>query len=260
MSVAVVRSENVFFAYNGIHVLSDVSFTLNAGDYCGLVGPNGAGKTTLIRLLLGLSAPTAGLVSVFGERPSTFRAWKRVGYVPQKLAAFNPHFPATVEEVVGLGLLAKHRFPRRLGKTDRHQIDQACNLMDVGGIKHELIGELSGGQQQRVFIARALAGEPDLLILDEPAAALDPEIREHFFDMLKELNERKQITIFIVTHDIGNIGKYASTLLYLDKRVVFHGSFEQFCVSADMGAYFGPFSQHVICHRHDREPGPVSLE
>ncbi len=257
MSVAVVQAENVSFAYNGIDVLTDVSFALNGGDYCGLVGPNGAGKTTLLRLLLGFSAPTAGSLSMFGVRPSTFRDWKRIGYVPQKLVAFNPHFPATVEEVVGLGLLAKHRFPRRLGKADAQRIERALDLMNVGGIKHELIGELSGGQQQRVFIARALAGEPDLLILDEPTAALDPEIREHFFDMLKELNERKQVTILIVTHDIGNIGKYASTLLYLDKNVVFHGSFEQFCVSADMGAYFGTFSQHVICHRHDLEPGPA---
>ncbi len=98
----------------------------------------------------------------------------------------------------------------------------------------------------------ALVSEPDLLILDEPTAALDPEIREHFFGLLRDLNERSGITILIVTHDIGSIGKYASTLLYLDKKVIFHGTFDEFCFSADMGEYFGPFSQHVICHRHDQ--------
>jgi zinc transport system ATP-binding protein len=257
VSVAVVRAERVSFAYNGAQVLSDVSFTLNIGDYCGLVGPNGSGKTTLIRLLLGFSAPSAGSVSLFGENPSAFGEWKRVGYVPQKLVAFNPHFPATVREIVGLGVLSKHRFPRRLGRSDGALIDMALKVMDIEAIKNKLIGELSGGQQQRVFIARALASEPDLLILDEPTAALDPEIREHFFGMLRELNESNKITILLVTHDIGSIGKYASTLLYLDKEVIFHGSFEAFCVSADMGDYFGPFSQHVICHRHDREVEPA---
>jgi len=257
MSVAVVQTEKVSFAYNGVQVLSDVSFTLNAGDYCGLVGPNGSGKTTLIRVLLGFSAPSGGSVQIFGEDPSAFAAWKRVGYVPQRLVAFNPHFPATVKEVVGLGLLSNHHFPRRLGRSDGALIDLALKMMDIEAIKNKQIGELSGGQQQRVFIARALASEPDLLILDEPTAALDPEIREHFFGMLRELNENNRTTILIVTHDIGSIGKYASTLLYLDKEVIFHGSFEDFCVSADMGVYFGPFSQHVICHRHDRAVEPA---
>ena len=250
MSVA-VQAQELSFAYNSIQVLSDVTFTLSAGDYCGLVGPNGSGKTTLIRILLGLDVPGTGSVALFGETPSAFRDWKRIGYVPQKLAAFNPHFPATVKEVVGLGLLSKHGFPRRPAKHEAASIDRVLTMMDIVEIRNKLIGELSGGQQQRVFIARALVSEPDLLILDEPTAALDPEIREHFFGLLRDLNERSRITILIVTHDIGNIGKYASTLLYLDKRVIFHGSFDEFCFSADMGEYFGPFSQHVICHRHD---------
>jgi zinc transport system ATP-binding protein len=250
MSVA-VRAHELSFSFNSIQVLSSVTFTLTAGDYCGLVGPNGSGKTTLIRILLGLDVPGAGSVALFGETPSAFRDWKRIGYVPQKLVAFNPHFPATVEEVVGLGLLSKHRFPRRPARSEAASIERVLNMMDIAGIRNKLIGELSGGQQQRAFIARALVSEPDLLILDEPTAALDPEIREHFFGLLRDLNERSGITILIVTHDIGSIGKYASTLLYLDKKVIFHGSFDEFCISADMGEYFGPFSQHVICHRHD---------
>ncbi|HUJ89895.1 MAG TPA: metal ABC transporter ATP-binding protein [Syntrophorhabdales bacterium] len=250
MSVA-VRVQELSFSYNSIQVLSNVTFTLNAGDYCGLVGPNGSGKTTLIRILLGFSAPDTGSVALFDKNPLTFGGWDRIGYVPQRLVAFNPHFPATVEEIVGLGLLSKHKFPRRPAKHEEASIDRVLKMMDIVEIKNKLIGELSGGQQQRTFIARALVSEPDLLILDEPTAALDPEIREHFFGLLRDLNERSGITILIVTHDIGSIGKYASTLLYLDKKVIFHGSFDEFCFSADMGEYFGPFSQHVICHRHD---------
>ena len=246
-----VQARALSFAYNSIQVLSGVTFTLNRGDYCGLVGPNGSGKTTLIRVLLGFSAPNTGSVSLFDESPVTFKDWNRIGYVPQRLASFNPHFPASVREIVALGLLSKHAFPRRPAKYESQSIDRVLKLMDIVDIKNKLIGELSGGQQQRVFIARALVNEPDLLILDEPTSTLDPEIREHFFDVLRGLNETSGITILIVTHDIGSIGKYASTLLYLDKKVIFHGSFDEFCISADMGEYFGPFSQHVICHRHD---------
>jgi zinc transport system ATP-binding protein len=250
MSVA-VQTEKLSFAYNSVQVLSDVTFTLTVGEYCGLVGPNGSGKTTLIRMLLGFSAPQKGSVALFDEDPLTFRHWSRIGYVPQRLVAFNPHFPATVNEIVGLGLLSRHKFPRRPAKHETESIERVLKLMDIMEIRNKMIGELSGGQQQRVFIARALVSEPALLILDEPTAALDPEIREHFFNVLRDLNETNRVTILIVTHDIGNIGKYASTLLYLDKKVIFHGTFDEFCISSDMGEYFGPFSQHVICHRHD---------
>ena len=239
------------FSFNSIEVLSNVTFALNRGDYCGLVGPNGSGKTTLIRILLGLTRAERGSVSLFGQSPVAFSEWYKIGYVPQRHASFNSNFPATVYEVIGLGLLSRRRFPRRRGKNDDAAIERVLNLMNIAEIKDKLIGELSGGQQQRVFIARALVNEPELLILDEPTAALDPEIREHFFSLLRDLNGKTGITVLIVTHDIGSIGKYASTLLYLDKRVVFHGTFDQFCLSAEMGEYFGPFSQHVICHRHD---------
>jgi zinc transport system ATP-binding protein len=114
-----------------------------------------------------------------------------------------------------------------------------------------LIGELSGGQLQRVLVARAIVNEPDLLILDEPTTALDPETREIFFNTLQKLNKSKNTTIILVTHDMGSIGKYASKLLYLDKSIIFYGSFENFCSSRDMGSYFGEFAQHLICHRHE---------
>jgi zinc transport system ATP-binding protein len=252
---AVVHAGGASFQYNSVEVLTAISFQLARGDYLGLVGPNGSGKTTLIRLLLGFMRPTRGTILLFGQPTEVFDQWQRIGYLPQKPNTFNPHFPATVKEVVGLGLLSRKGFPRRIGKGDAKAVDRALELMDIRNIKQALIGELSGGQQQRVLIARALVNKPELLVLDEPTTALDPESREKFFGTLSMLNREQGVTIIIVTHDIGTIGKYASKLLYVDKRVIFCGSFEDFCISPDMGSYFGEHSQHLICHRHDEEHG-----
>jgi zinc transport system ATP-binding protein len=252
---AIVRASGASFQYNSVEVLASISFQLARGDYLGLVGPNGSGKTTLVRLLLGFMRPTSGKILLFGQQTETFDQWQRLGYLPQKPSTFNPHFPATVKEVVGLGLLSRKVFPRRIGKGDAHAVDRALELMDILNIKQTLIGELSGGQQQRVLIARALVNRPELLVLDEPTTALDPESREKFFSTLSMLNGEQGVTIIIVTHDIGTIGKYASKLLYVDKRVIFCGGFEDFCISPDMGTYFGTHSQHLICHRHDEERG-----
>jgi zinc transport system ATP-binding protein len=248
--------DGLSFRFNSAEVLSGISFALGRGDYLGLVGPNGSGKTTLIRCILGFSKPNEGRVSIMGKDPALFAEWRKIGYLPQKIASFNPHFPATVKEIIALGLLGKKGFPRRLSREDEVAIERALKITGTGSIGNKLIGQLSGGQQQRVLIAKALVAEPELLILDEPTTALDPEARENFFSLMSRLNHELTTTIIIVTHDIGNIGKYASKLLYLDKRVVFFGSFDDFCVSDDMASYFGRFSQHLICHRHDEAIGP----
>jgi zinc transport system ATP-binding protein len=161
------------------------------------------------------------------------------------------HFPATVKEIVTMGLLSKKRFPKRIGASDEMAIDQALEFVGILDIKNKLIHELSGGQQQRVFIARTIIHEPQLLILDEPTVAIDPETRERFFNILENLNQQKQTTIILVTHDIGSIGKYASKMMYLDKQVLFYGTLEEFCHSTDMSHLFGSLSQHLICHRHE---------
>jgi len=250
MSINILSIEGLNFRYNSLEVLSNISFSINAGDYIGLVGPNGSGKTTLIRIILGLMKPTKGHIYLFGVESWKFKEWYKVGYLPQRVL-FNPYFPATVKEIVSLGLLSKRGFSKGLDIPEETMIDEAMGLMDVLDIKNKLIGDLSGGQQQRVLVARAIVNKPELLILDEPTTALDPETREKFFHTLQELNQNKKVTIILVTHDIGSIGKYASKLLYLDKRIVFYGSFEDFCSSVDMGSYFGEFAQHLICHRHD---------
>ena len=250
MSMNILSVEGLNFRYNSLEVLSDITFHMEQGDYIGLVGPNGSGKTTLVKIILGIIKPRKGEISLFGVNSWKFKEWNRIGYLPQRIL-FNPYFPATVKEIVSLGLFSKKGLHQGSGRSEGTIIDDAMRLMDILDIKNKLIGDLSGGQQQRVLVARALVNEPELLILDEPTTALDPETREIFFQALLELNKNRKLTIILVTHDIGTIGKYASKLLYLDKRIIFYGSFEDFCSSADMGSYFGEFAQHLICHRHD---------
>jgi zinc transport system ATP-binding protein len=250
MPTAVIDVRGLGFQYQSVEVLMDISFEIAAGDYVGLVGPNGSGKTTLIRALLGLVRPMTGKVALFGQALEVFQDWYKVGYLPQKASAFNPHFPATVREVVSLGLIARKPFPKRLGQDDRRAVDRALDRLDITNIGQKLIGELSGGQQQRVLIARAIVGDPELIILDEPSAALDPESREHFFNILRNLNQSSRVTMILVTHDIGTIGQYAGKLLYIDRRIIFFGGFDEFCRSENMTALFGGSAQHIICHRH----------
>jgi len=247
----IISVENLSVKYNSSDVFSGITFAVNAGDYIALAGHNGSGKTTLVRAILGLIAATAGSIRIFGASLEGFSDWQKVGYIPQRLVSFSPYFPATVKEVVAMGLLSGKKFPRRLSSKDNAAIDKALSLMDISALKDKKIGELSGGQQQRVIIARALINEPELLILDEPTTAVDPETREKFFEVIDGLNKNKNTTVILITHDTGSAGRYASKLLYFDRKVVFYGTFKDFCESPNMSEYFGTGSQHLICHRHD---------
>lgn len=247
---SILSVKNLHFGYGPAEVLSDVTFAVEKGDYIALAGPNGAGKTTLIKTVLGLLEKFRGTAELFGQDMKSFDGWGRIGYLPQRVNAFNPLFPATVKEVVGLGLLSQKRFPKKFNKKDDAKIMQTLDLMDISDLKDKLVGELSVGQQQRVFLSRALVSNPELLILDEPSTALDPKSRESFFELIEKLNQKQGITIILITHDIAQVGQYANKLLYLDKRVVFYGRFDDFCASKEMTQYFGHFSQHLICHQH----------
>ena len=247
----VLSTKRLCSGYGPVEVLHNITFVVEKDDYIALAGPNGAGKTTLVKTILGLMDKYTGTAELFGQDIRGFKRWDRIGYLPQRVNAFNPLLPAMVREVVGLGLLSQKHFPKNFTKNDAVSIRQTLDLMDIADLADKPIGELSGGQQQRVFLARSLVSNPELLILDEPSTALDPVSRESFFELLKKLNVRKGLTIILITHDTAQIGKYANKLLYLDKRVVFYGSFSDFCRSEEMSSYFGHFSQHLICHQHD---------
>lgn len=246
----IVSTELLSCSYREGRVLEDVSFRVDRGDYVGIVGPNGSGKSTLIKALLGLVTINKGSASLFGVQLSSFRDWYKVGYLPQSLHLVNPVFPATVHETVGLGLLSLKRFPKRLNRDDKLKISTILEELAISDLEHKLIGELSGGQLQRVLLARAIVNDPELLVLDEPTAALDPETRGRFYAMIADINRSRGVTVLLVTHDSGAIGEHASKMLYLDKKILFYGSFDEFCHSPEMSSLFGEHSQHLMCHRH----------
>lgn len=237
----VIRVDDLTFQYNGLDVISHITFAVQKGIYLGIVGPNGSGKSTLIKNILGILKPMQGSVELFGTSLGLFNQWEKIGYLPQRLTALNAHFPATVAEIVQMGL----------PKKDAKNLTRTLKMMAIDHLAPRLIGELSYGEQQRAMLARALLRRPELLVFDEPTTALDPETREMFYSLTREMNLKDGITIILITHDIGIIGQYAKNLLYLDKKVIFSGTFEDFCASRDMTGLFGPTSQHIICHQHD---------
>ena len=240
-----IATQQLCFRYQQSEALHNLTFSIAAGDYVLLAGPNGAGKSTLIRLLLGLVAPSSGTIQLFGFSPRQFRDWHRVGYLPQRVNLFNPLFPATVQEVVALGLLARQRFPKRLKAQERERIHDALRLMAIENLAKRPVSQLSGGQQQRLFLARALVGRPHLLILDEPSGALDPQIRQYLFRLLAQLHQEKGMTIILVTHDVSEIGRYASQLLYLDHALIFYGAVSKWAQAPQRRRFMGRTDAHL---------------
>ena len=236
---------NLTFKYGKHEVLSDISFIVNEGDYIGIVGPNGSGKTTLIKAILGLLPSYQGKIEFKDNNYRTF-----IGYLPQKAIAADALFPAKVEEVVSTGLLSQKHTLRFFNKKDSKAIDSILEKLKISHLKGKRIGNLSGGQQQRVLLARAMVSFPKLLVLDEPTSALDPGIRDEFYELLTGLNKNDNVTILLVSHDVSIIGRYTNKMLYLDRKLLFYGGYEEFCKSERMTEYFGYISQHQICWRH----------
>jgi len=249
MDDPLISVENVSFSLQGMEVLRDISFSLSRGDFMALIGPNGSGKSTLIRIILGILKPSSGRILLMGQEVAQFTQWQRLGYVPQKATHLDPYFPASVREVVALGLLPGKRFPRLLSRQDEAAIERALEQVDMKELKNRRIGELSGGQQQRVFIARAIVNGPDVLFLDEPTAGVDAETQARFYDMLAELNRNKGLAIALITHDFGIITKHVNKVACLNQRLFFHGTHEEFCSSAVVQELLRG-EHHLICHRH----------
>ncbi|MGA1864769.1 MAG: metal ABC transporter ATP-binding protein [bacterium] len=244
-----ISVKGVDFSYGSTKVLSDISFEIRQGDFLAILGPNGSGKTTLIKLVLGLLPLSEGEIVLFGQTIRTFAKWKSIGYVPQNATHIDHFFPASVKEVVSMGLISGKKFPRFLRRNDYALIDKALEKVDMKGIKDRRIGELSGGQQQRVFIARAVVNQPEILILDEPTAGVDAATQTHFYDMLNLLNKQLGITIVLITHDIGAVTRYVTKVACLNQRLVFHGTHEEFCQSSEVEKFIRG-EQHLISHRH----------
>ncbi len=208
-------------SYGGVTILSDVSFTLEQGEFLAVVGPNGGGKTTLLRAMLGLLDKDAGTV--------TFSpAGARIGYLPQRSSWADPLFPATVREVVASGLPPRRSWRRRPTPADREAVGRALALLSIEDLADKRVGRLSGGQQQRTHLARALVGSPAILMLDEPTGALDPSTRMCFFKTLAGIREKNGATVVVVTHDTHHLSGYAQKILFMDRAVRYFGPIERY--------------------------------
>ena len=241
--------EDVSFSFDYTPVLSHVSFSIHVGDFLALIGPNGSGKTTLLKIILGLLRPVKGIVRIFGQTLDEFHSWYKIGYVPQKATHIDPLFPVSVKEVVAMGLLSGKKIPVLSKKDETLQIDRALAQVGMEDLKDWRIGKLSGGQQQRVFIARAIVNQPEILFLDEPTTGVDSRTHDFFYDMLDTLNKSQNMTIVLVTHEIGIINKHVSQVACLNQRLVYHGTHSEFCQSEAFKEMLAG-GHHVVSHQH----------
>lgn len=238
-----VTIADVSFSYSGPPVLERVNLTIPEGEFLGLVGPNGSGKSTLLKLILGILDPQQGSIRIFGEHPERGRG--RIGYMPQ-MTRFARDFPITVEETVLLGRLGKTSAFGFYRKKDREFARRAMDEVEVTHLRKRPIGTLSGGQLQRVLIARALAGEPDMLILDEPTSNIDMRMEEDIFDLLQTLNKR--VTILVVSHDIGFISQYIHRVACLNRTLQVHQTTE---ITHDILQSLYDHPVHMVAHKHE---------
>ncbi|MBP9838645.1 MAG: ABC transporter ATP-binding protein [Proteobacteria bacterium] len=198
-------------------ILEDINLSLEENSFLGLIGPNGAGKTVLLKCILGLIKPTAGEVKIFGKNIKEARG--SYSHVPQ-YAEFDSSFPIKVKEVVLMGRMKKAGLCRNYSIEDKAKVNESLVKLEIEDLAEKQIKNLSGGQLQRVLIARALASEPRLLLLDEPTASLDSRVGKDVYQILSELSAH--MTIILVSHDIGAISSHVKTIACLNKKLHYH--------------------------------------
>lgn len=212
----VITIRDLNFAYNRLPILEEVNLEVAARDALCIVGPNGGGKTTLLKLILGLLEPSSGSIRVLGKKPAEVRL--RLGYVPQ-YAHYDPLFPVTVLDVVLMGRLGR-RHSGLYNQDDRQAAARALATMGLEELAPRLFAEISGGQRQRTLLARALACDAEILLLDEPTANIDMEAENHLFSLLRQLN--RKLTVLVVTHDVGFASSFFERIACVNRRVHSH--------------------------------------
>lgn len=232
----IIEVTDATFGYTGTPVVEDVSVRVDQGEYVAIVGPNGSGKSTLLKLVLGLERPDSGTATLFGEPAHRFDDGARIGFVAQQASA-SKAMPITVREVVKMG-----RFPHvgfgRLSDADWAAVDDALETVGMTAFADRRVTQLSGGQRQRAFIARALASEAELLVLDEPTVGVDAESVDAFYDLLDTLR-RDGITILLIEHDLGAVVEHAERVVCLNREVYFDGPTDEFVESDALARAFG---------------------
>ncbi len=218
-----VELSGVGFGYRpGQRVLEDVNLALGEGEFVAVAGPNGGGKTTLVRILLGLERPADGTALLYGEPAHRFSRRRTLGYLAQR-SEIGGDAPATVREVVSAGRLAAGGLLGPLRRRDRELVAEAIERVGLTAVADAPLRTLSGGMQQRAFIAKALAGEPALLVLDEPTTGVDAESQESLAALLDELHTELGATIVYVSHEFGAVERFVQRLVLVRRTIVFDG-------------------------------------
>ncbi|MFG1843406.1 metal ABC transporter ATP-binding protein [Micromonospora sp. NPDC049175] len=249
MTSPVITVEHGVVGYDGRPVLRDISLTVTAGEVVAVLGANGSGKSTLIRAVLGLVPLSAGSVALFDRPLRRFRQWARIGYVPQRLGA-GGGVPATVREVVASGRLARRGVLRPPGRADRAAVDTALLAVGLADRAGDPVATLSGGQQQRTLIARALAGQPELLVLDEPTAGVDAASQEAFAAALRDFVTGGG-TVLLVAHELGPLRPVISRAVVVHEGRIAHDG----AVPDPAGHHAEPDHDHVHPHCYDEPAG-----
>ena len=222
----VIEINGVWVSYDTQTVLEDIHLNVYETDFLGLIGPNGGGKTTLLKTLLGLLKPDRGEIHIMGKSVADGRCY--IGYVPQQVE-LDQQFPIRVWEVVQMGLLGCRKPFSPLSQAEKDVIQYALEQVDMADLRHRAIGDLSVGQRQRVYIARALTSNPQILLLDEPTASVDPQVAGNIYDLLRRINQT--VTIIMVSHDMNAVSSYVKSIGCLNRTLHYHGSKE---VTQDM--------------------------
>jgi len=223
--------QNLTLGYNGVAILSDLSFDVNAGDYLCIVGENGSGKSTLMKAILGLKSSQGGSI-IKGDGLEV----NEIGYIPQQTDV-QKDFPASVKEIVRSGFLNRCGMRPYYLNIEKQMAEASMERLGITALAKRCYRELSGGQQQRVLLARALCATRKILLLDEPAAGLDPAVSLEMYTLIKDLNN-SGITILMISHDIASSVKYASHILHIGQRtVVFNGTVADY-LESEVGRFY----------------------
>jgi zinc transport system ATP-binding protein len=234
----IIELNHVNVAYQDVLVLDDVCLNVATGSFLAVIGPNGAGKTTLLQVILGLVRPVGGDVRVFGKRPGELNGERRrIGYVPQTMSV-DLNFPVSVGDVVLMGRYGRMGLFRRPTAADRDAAARAMQRVEIADLADRPIRRLSGGQRQRVFLARALANEPDLLLLDEPTTGVDAASTESLYELLHDLHAGG-ITMMVVSHDVGVVASYVEGVVCINRRLVAHGRPAEVLGSEELAKMYG---------------------
>jgi len=248
----IVQFRAATFAYQNQIALSEITCDIAAGEFVGVIGPNGAGKSTLLRGMLGLLHPIRGTLQIFYCACEKLRCHHRarIGYLPQK-ERVDPHYPITTFEVVLMGRYGALGLLRRAGAADRQMASEALASVGMDAQRDVPFGRLSGGQQQRVLVARALAQQPEILLLDEPTTGIDTTAQHHLIALIRKLHKERGLTIVFVTHDINAISPHVDTLLLVKTRLYGKGTPEEILTPERLLPVYG---EEMTITRRDGRP------